>query len=74
MADFSTVFLDFDGLEVDGFSFLGFLSGTVSGREVIDADSLTAPITDTVAGSTKVPSLLEESSAFFASYFSFFNL
>ena len=37
--------------------------------------SLTAPITDTVAGSTKVPSLEgEESSAFLASRFSFFNL
>ena len=67
VTDFSTVFLD---LEVDGLSFLGFLSGTESGEEAMEVVSLTAP-TKVV----KVPSLEgEESSALLASRFSFFSL
>ena len=70
--DFSTVFLD---LVADGLSFLTFFSGTDSGGEDTETLSLTAPITATVDGSTKVPSLEgHESSAFLASRFSFFSL
>ena len=66
--DFSTDFLDF---EVDGLSFLGFLSG----GEETEGVSETGAITDTVDGSTKVLSFEgEENSAFLASRFSFFNL
>ena len=66
--DFTTDFLDF---EVDGLSFLGFLSG----GEETEVVSETGAITDTVDGSTKVLSLEgEESSAFLASRFSFFKL
>ena len=68
VADLSTDFLDF---EVVGLSFLSFLSG---GEETTGV-SETGAITDTVAGSTKVLSLEgEETSAFLASRFSFFNL
>ena len=68
VVDLSTDFFDF---EVVGLSFLSFLS---SGEETTGV-SVTGAITDTVAGSTKVLSLeVEESSAFLASHFSFFNL
>ena len=62
-------------MEVDGFSFFGFFSDTEVRGEATDTDSLTAPITDTVAGSTKVLSLLgDDSSAFLASRFFLFEL
>ena len=65
----SVVFLD---LEVQGLSFFAFFSGTAAGGDEIDSLSPTAPITETVDGSTKVPSLIgvEELSNFF----SFFSL
>ena len=55
MADFSVGVLD---LQVDGLSFFAFFSGTVEGGDETEPVSLITPITDTVAGSTKVPSLL----------------
>ena len=69
MADFSVGFLD---LTVDGLSLFAFFSGTVEWGDGTELVSLTAPIKDTVAGSTKVPSLLGvvEMSNFLASRFS----
>ena len=66
--DLSTDFFDF---EVVGLSFFSFLSG----GEETTVVSVTGAITETVDGSTKVLSVEgEESSAFLASHFSFFNL
>ena len=66
--DLSTDFFNF---EVHGLSFLSFLSG----GEETEGVSETGAITDTVDGSNKVLSFEgEESSAFLASRFSFFNL
>ena len=70
--DLSTVFLD---LVTDFFPFLTFFLCTDSGGEDTETLSLTAPITDTVDGSTKVPSLEgDDSSAFLAPRFSFLSL
>ena len=50
VTDFSP---DVLALEVDGLSFLAFFSGTTGVGEVTVPESLTAPITATVDGSTK---------------------
>ena len=71
MADLSEDFLT---LEVDGLSFFIFFSGTTRVGEVTVPDSLTAPITATVDGSTRVLSLLSllgVASYFLASHFLF---
>ena len=66
MADLSST--DFLVLAVEGLSFLAFFSGTGVGGEDNVPVSLTAPISATVEGSTKVLSLPPHASLFFNLY------